>query len=709
MSTAGLTRALSVSRGGYRMIRVALGCLAFLVCFYLVVPALVVVPLSFSASGFLVFPVPGWTAHWYSDLLGDPVWRAAIAKSAYVAVSVIVLSVVLGSGAAYAFVRSRGPLLQMVEPLFVMPVIVPVVVYASGMYLLALRLGWTGSVWLIIVAHVALSLPYVVVTLSGALRTTDYRLELAAETLGKSRLSAFARVTLRLISPAAVGAGVLAGLVSLDETVAALFLGSDIAPTLPVRMYSSIRYELDPVLPAAASLMLGLAAALGGVAWGARWVLRRGVEGRAIGGRRRGDRLGRRGGAATAGRAVAEVRVPSTSGGSTRRGPMTGGEDGARGMLEARELVKRFGAVVAVDHVDVEVRPGELVTLLGPSGSGKSTTLALVAGFEDPDGGCVVLDGRDVTSLPPRKRNVGVVFQNYALFPHMTVYENVAFGLRARGLTDADVRQRVMEVLELVRLEGLAERFPRELSGGQQQRVAVARAIAYRPALLLMDEPLSALDRYLREELQSEIRRLHRDFGTSILYVTHDQSEALALSDRVVILRQGRVEQSGTPQDVYERPRSLFVARFLGQAGLLFGQVEAVSSDQRRASLRLSSDVRLEGTPVGAVRPGDRGVLVVRPEHVVVMDPGGAGHPGPHGLEMRVEECIYQGDYVRVRGLFQTGGRGVIHLPSGEAEVAVQGGYLRVGWRPDRAVIVPAPDGDLGGFETAIPLEAKGR
>jgi putative spermidine/putrescine transport system ATP-binding protein len=267
--------------------------------------------------------------------------------------------------------------------------------------------------------------------------------------------------------------------------------------------------------------------------------------------------------------------------------------------LELRAVDKAFGPVVALDGVDLSIARGELVTLLGPSGSGKTTLLKIVVGFESPTAGEVILRGREISGMTPAQREVGMVFQHYALFPHMTVADNVGYGLKVRRRSRAERQRRVQEVLELLRLSGYERRYPRELSGGQQQRVALGRALAYDPEIVLMDEPLGALDRALRTEMEQEVRRIHRDLGATILYVTHDQQEALALSDRIAIMREGRIVGEGTPEDLYERPTSAFVASFFANASLL-----AVDSYELEPGG--SAEVRLNGQRLSCVAPGLR-------------------------------------------------------------------------------------------------------
>jgi spermidine/putrescine transport system ATP-binding protein len=283
-------------------------------------------------------------------------------------------------------------------------------------------------------------------------------------------------------------------------------------------------------------------------------------------------------------------------------------------MIRLHAVSKRFGSVTVVDGVDLHVRAGEFLTLLGPSGCGKTTLLRLLAGFETPDAGRIELEGRDVTALPPYQRNLNQVFQGYALFPHLTVRENIGFGLRMARTPAPEARARIAEAVALVALEGLEDRLPAQLSGGQRQRVALARALAPRPAVLLLDEPLSALDAKLRQQMRAELKRLQRSLGMTFVFVTHDQEEALALSDRVAVLQRGRIEQLGTAGELYHRPHSAFVADFLGDANLLAAELLPATGPLPR--------VRLEGglelTLAAGVWPegGRRALLSLRPEKI---------------------------------------------------------------------------------------------
>lgn len=295
-------------------------------------------------------------------------------------------------------------------------------------------------------------------------------------------------------------------------------------------------------------------------------------------------------------------------------------DDSPELVLDIRAVGKVFGAAVALEQLDLKLYEGELLTLLGPSGSGKTTLLRIIAGFEAPTSGEVLLRGRDLSRLPPAQRGVGMVFQHYALFPHMTVAQNLAYGLKLRRRPRREREQRVAELLELLRLSGLDRRYPRQLSGGQQQRVALGRALAYDPTLVLMDEPLGALDRALRVEMEEEIRRLHRDLGTTIVYVTHDQQEALALSDRIAVLRGGELVGLGTPEDLFQRPPNSFVASFFANANLLSVEAHTLEPDGAARVRCAGVDIRCP-TTAGA---GAAVLLAVRRRSLVRAPSAGA-------------------------------------------------------------------------------------
>jgi len=364
------------------------------------------------------------------------------------------------------------------------------------------------------------------------------------------------------------------------------------------------------------------------------------------------------------------------------------------------QVHKRFGTVVAADAVTLAIEEGEFFALLGPSGSGKTTVLRLIAGFLQPDAGRITIAGQPVEAVPAYQREIGMVFQNYALFPHMTVYGNLAFGLQVRGAPRSEIRRRVQEMLELVRLPGLENRRPHELSGGQQQRVALARALITRPKVVLLDEPLAALDKRLREEMQVELKEIQREVGTTAIFVTHDQEEALTLADRIAIMNHGRVEQVGTPAQVYERPRTAFVAGFLGDANFFAGRVTAVGAGQagevgqvgdagqagqprqtgqsgqfgqdRQAGEGGQAATDVDGSGQAATGAGGLGqvttdygfvvrttqalppvgqpvTLIVRPERVVLTPaPPGTVPPGlENGFHGRVQQVVYSGKSIK--------------------------------------------------------------
>ncbi|GAA3942124.1 ABC transporter ATP-binding protein [Actinomadura viridis] len=332
---------------------------------------------------------------------------------------------------------------------------------------------------------------------------------------------------------------------------------------------------------------------------------------------------------------------------------ITGGRAGTAAgeppRLRLAGVTKRYGDVVAADDLTLELAPGEFVSLLGESGSGKSTALKLVAGFETPDEGTVHIGGRNVTGLPPARRDLGMVFQQYALFPYQTVARNVEYGLRRRKWGRDARRRRVAELLDLVRMAPYARRYPAQLSGGQQQRVALARALAAEPGLLLMDEPLSALDRALRLDLQDEIRAVHRATGAGMVYVTHDRDEALSLSDRIVVLRHGRIDAAGTPASLFRRPRTAYVARLISDANILPCEREPGASPSGRIRVRLRdrvAEIPAEGEP-----PADADLAVAVPRTAIGLTPSADGGPGEGGsveLPARIEDRVYLGDTVRL-------------------------------------------------------------
>jgi putative spermidine/putrescine transport system ATP-binding protein len=348
--------------------------------------------------------------------------------------------------------------------------------------------------------------------------------------------------------------------------------------------------------------------------------------------------------------------------------------------IALRRVVKRFGAVAAADGVTLDVAPGEFCTLLGPSGSGKTTVLKLIAGFEATDEGEIHIAGRDMAAVAAFRRNIGVVFQNYALFPHMTVGQNIAFPLEMRRHGRAEREAAVERALALVDLADLGARYPRQLSGGQQQRVALARALVFNPDILLMDEPLGALDKNLRQAIQLELKALHRKLGVTVVYVTHDQEEAIFLSDRIVVLSKGRIAQAGSAEDLYERPSTRFVATFLGDCNLFDGRVAGLEPGRVAIDLddggRMALAAKADGLAVGR-----KVTLGCRPERTRLAAAG-----TEHGIAATVIEAAYLGATRKL--ILDTGAKRIIAVTDAAANLAAIGAKVRVVLDPERTVLL---------------------
>jgi spermidine/putrescine transport system ATP-binding protein len=360
------------------------------------------------------------------------------------------------------------------------------------------------------------------------------------------------------------------------------------------------------------------------------------------------------------------------------------------------DVVKKFGEMVAVDHIDLEVRDGEFFSLLGPSGCGKTTTLRMIGGFEEPTSGLIELQGQDVTWLPPYRRNVNTVFQNYALFPHLTIYENVAFGLRRKGVKDAEIKGRVTEMLQLVELPGYEDRKPTQISGGQAQRIALARALINRPAVLLLDEPLGALDLKLRKQMQVELKRIQQEVGITFIYVTHDQEEAMTMSDRIAVMNRGHYEQLGDPETLYERPSTRFVAGFLGVSNLIAGRVTGPGGDELTV-ITLDNGVVVRAPR--ALAEGKTSILLgVRPEKIRLYE---LHETVPDGFN-RMPGTIRAASYMGVSTQYQVDVPGDRRLTVFEqnveratkAELWEPGEEAVVAWQPRHSFVVKDEGGD---------------
>jgi putative spermidine/putrescine transport system ATP-binding protein len=351
--------------------------------------------------------------------------------------------------------------------------------------------------------------------------------------------------------------------------------------------------------------------------------------------------------------------------------------------LSLRGVVKSYdGKTNAVDGITIDIARGEFITFLGPSGSGKTTTLLMIAGFEYPTDGSIALDGHDLLLSKPYERNIGMVFQNYALFPHMTASKNVMFPLRMRRVPRRDQEARAAKILELVGLRGLADRYPRELSGGQQQRVALARGLVFNPDLLLLDEPLGALDKNLREQMQVEIKRIHRETGTTMIYVTHDQTEAMTMSDRIAVFSGGRLEQVGSPLEVYHRPANRFVGEFVGDSNFFAGRIDSTRSGWvELAGIGPAQVAIRDPAPTGDV------VLMIRPERLCLCDPNAANDC--NRLDMTVADIINYGDSIVAIGT--TNGLPLrLRAAASALDTLRPGAIVKLGWAPtDAHILVP--------------------
>ncbi len=357
--------------------------------------------------------------------------------------------------------------------------------------------------------------------------------------------------------------------------------------------------------------------------------------------------------------------------------------------VEIKGAFKQFGANVVLNGIDLEVKQGELLTLLGPSGCGKSTTLNLIAGFLDADRGEVHIKGNNVTKVPPYKRDLGMVFQTYSLFPHMTVYENLSFGLKLRKVSKAEQKKKISKALELVKMSGLENRYPRELSGGQRQRVAISRALVVEPELLLLDEPLSNLDAKLRHELRAEIKRLQKEIGVTTIFVTHDQEEALSMSDRVVVMNAGKIEQISTPTEIYNHPKTEFVFQFIGKSNCFEGNVSAV--DKRKVSVKIGPDI----THVDAnnimgndsdLKNGDEVKLYIRPEKLQIVSLDEKSTSPLDFQHAKISQINYLGTSWEINVLLH--GKSIQVLTSAFDSSWQNGSEVLIGWSPSEVMLV---------------------
>lgn len=347
-------------------------------------------------------------------------------------------------------------------------------------------------------------------------------------------------------------------------------------------------------------------------------------------------------------------------------------------------VTKNYGALCVVDKLNLDIEKGEFVSLLGPSGSGKTTLLMMLAGFETATSGQILVDGIRVNDVPSHRRDMGVVFQNYALFPHMSVGANIAFPLQMRGVSKSEISERVKRALDMVQLGAMAERKPTQLSGGQQQRIALARALVFEPRVVLMDEPLGALDKQLREQMQLDIRALHQRLGLTIVFVTHDQSEALTMSDRIAVFNKGKIEQIGSPREIYDQPQTRFVAEFIGETNLLEGKVAAINDNH--ISVALASGQLITTSNAANVAHGQPVLVSVRPERIG-FDENAA--PNTNLISAKVKDCVYQGDHIRIE-LENSLGSHYIARVDRKAKEPTVGDMIHASFQPEDCKVIGA-------------------
>jgi spermidine/putrescine ABC transporter ATP-binding subunit len=583
---------------------------AAILLFFLMVPVLLLVPISFGEGNAITFPPKNFSFEWYWALVEDPRWGRTAYLSLQVAVLATMLATVVGVLAAIGIARvQNGALAKFLKIFFIAPMIVPLMVIGVGLYIVFARIGLLGAVWPLAMAHAIVVLPFVVMPVMSRLTSLDPALERASASLGAGQWRTLFSVTVPLLLPAIIAAALFSFVFSFDEVVLAQLLAGPRFETLPRKIYESLSQNgLDKTITSIASIQLYLVLALLGLhaIWQSRQKQRASATALRL--------------AATSRAAPVPVfksgemphmqHVAISSDQALRHANHPAPQIENRGFgIQFQRLTKFYGSKAVVEDANFAVEPGEFLTILGPSGSGKTTLLMLIAGFASPDAGRLMLGTRDISQVPPHQRDIGVVFQSYALFPHMTVAQNVAYPLKARGIAKAEQQRLVEWALDRVHMRAYADRRIPQLSGGQQQRIALARAISFSPRALLMDEPLSALDRNLRVEMQREIRALQRELGQTVVFVTHDQEEALNMSDRVAVMNEGRIQQVATPKDLYLSPANSFVANFFGESNLFRGTAEGS---------RLSVGGRALPLPGANSGPA---IVCVRPEAIRLDDP----------------------------------------------------------------------------------------
>ena len=645
--------------------------------FVVALPVLILVPISFGEGNALSFPPKGLSLEWYDNLLNDRRWWRAIKLSFQVAVVATIFALVLGTAAAIGISRLRGRTANAMKMFFISPMIVPLMVIGVGYYMIFAKLKLLGHVAPLAIAHAIVVLPFVVMPILARISSLDPALERASASLGASVWRTLRMVTLPLLAPSVVAAGVFAFIFSFDEVVLAQLLAGPRFETLPRKIWEEITQNgLDKTITSIASiqlfLVLGFVAAQALVQRAQRPAKARAA--RSLSAAAVGDAMDDAMPAPSATAAFSPApTVPSSS--KPKSPAMKDATPDQHGFaIDFHRLSKFYNGKPAVDDVKLTVEPGEFVTILGPSGSGKTTLLMLVAGFTQPDGGRLILGGRDISRVPPHERDIGIVFQSYALFPHMNVAKNVAYPLKARNMPKEEQKSRVDWALERVNMSTYADRRISQLSGGQQQRIALARAISFSPRALLMDEPLSALDRNLRLQMQHEIRSLQQSLGQTVIFVTHDQEEALNMSDRVAVMNEGKLQQVATPKDLYLSPANAFVADFFGESNLFNGAAQGDALDLGGATLPLPQ------AGSGA------SVLCVRPEVIRLND---AAAPG-WAFKGRVTAVRFLGSTVHITLESPLGPIIATRPIDGQTVQPEPGDELSISWDPRMSHVMAA-------------------
>jgi ABC-type Fe3+/spermidine/putrescine transport system ATPase subunit/ABC-type spermidine/putrescine transport system permease subunit II len=650
----------------------------------IILPVIMIVPISFGAGSAIVFPPKELSLEWYYNLIDDPRWGRDALLSLQVAAVATLLATVTGTAAAIGMSRIENKALsKFLKMFFIAPMIVPLMVISVGLYIVFARNGLLGSMWALAIAHAIVVLPFVVMPVMSRLASLDPAYERASASLGATQIRTLFEVILPLLVPAIIAAAIFSFVFSFDEVVLAQFLASPRFETLPRKVWDGLSQNgLDKTITSIASVQLFLVL----VAF-AGWNIWKAARSGVLASRAKAL-------AAIAANTKSAPAVDLPANGSlpmnvalksappvgtpailpsAEAGPAKAGEQHGYG-IDFQHMSKFYGDKVVVEEANFSVKPGEFLTILGPSGSGKTTLLMLVAGFISPDAGRLMLGKRDISRVPPHQRDIGVVFQSYALFPHMTVAQNVAYPLRARGVSKSEQQAKVKWALERVHMQDFAERRIAQLSGGQQQRIALARAISFGPRALLMDEPLSALDRNLRVEMQREIRSLQQSLGQTVIFVTHDQEEALNMSDRVAVINEGRVQQVATPRDLYLKPQNSFVANFFGESNLFHGTADGNSLKCGDRAFPLSQAY------------SDTAILCVRPETVRLAAPG---QPAPDwAIDGTLTNARFLGSLLHMQFATTYGTLVVTRPLDGTIDIPEQGATRRLFWAPETAHVM---------------------